>query len=102
VATTNGNRKDHMEKGAMYVVRYLHTNGNNRKVERTMRACFLGYKRDEYRNEAVFSLRPLAGTTEIPRDAIQGCYATANHEPVLPKKPQRPFADVVGVHNQRG
>lgn len=97
MATTSGNRKDDMQPGAMYVVRYLHTNGNNRKVERTMRAAFVAYRSDEYRREAVFSLRPLAGTTEIPRDAIQGCYATANREPVLPKKPQRAFADVVGI-----
>jgi hypothetical protein len=99
MATTSGNRKDDMQKGAMYVVRYEHVNGNNRLSERTMRACFLAYNQHD---EAVFSLRPLAGTTTIKRQRIQGCYATANHEPVLPKKPQRPFADVVGVHNQRG
>jgi hypothetical protein len=57
-----------------------------------MRAQYLGRSGD---NEQ-FSLRPLAGTAVVPIVNIQGCFASAREEPILPTKPQKPYVEVVG------
>jgi hypothetical protein len=75
-----------MEVGQMYAVTLRYAAGNNRVVERVMRASYLGEGTlGADAGCALFSLRPLAGTQSVPRDQIVNVEPARGLEPMLPR-----------------
>lgn len=59
-----------MEEGIVYRVRYFSQAGNYRWYEKKFTATFVGYVKSVYADQAMFSLRPQAGTQVIDMDNI--------------------------------
>lgn len=77
-----------MENGKTYYVRYHYQAGNGRTVERESIMKFLS----EDENEYWFSLRPLAGTQQMPKDWVDSIKEmTAETKLVMPRKPQKAY-----------
>lgn len=73
-----------MDEGKTYKVTYKQQSGNYRWYKWEMYATYLGYVPS--RVAEVFSLRPLSGTTDIPRENILSVEEVPHHHHKKPKR----------------